>query len=373
MTMKLTWVSAFTSTVAFALLSACSAAKCSTLFIAAYPNDVIVLDDVTGQIETRIQLTTGTPFSFGRSMDKKTVYVITNEHNGVEVIDVATRTVTSHFVLDTFRTRYRLGPITPDPTGKFLYTVATQIDKLSDHYTFGRPKYAVIDLAAQKITKMIDIEKQDESSNLEGYWVPPFQVSTDGKYLYQFRNKVAILDAATMKVIERLDLATPQDPSMRHLVYSDSLGNLSHPGSYLSLVTEEDPFVHHRVFGIARFDLDSRDFRFSPIGPAVQDMSHLVVAPDMKNAWAQVTEGSLGNMRCEFWRFDLTSNQVLNKSEFPCRTGEDHRLNVSGDGKRLYTWGNGYDVEVYDSATLKHVAHWDLNSDVVLGGGISVD
>ena len=34
--------------------------------------------------------------------------------------------------------------------------------KLADHYEIGKPKYTVIDLAAQKIAKTLDVAKEDE-------------------------------------------------------------------------------------------------------------------------------------------------------------------------------------------------------------------
>jgi hypothetical protein len=305
-------------------------------------------------------------------MDKKTIYATTNDHDGIEVIDVATRKVISHFVLDTPTVKYRMYGVAPDPTGKFLYCVTTEIDRRADHYDVGRPKYTVIDVAAQRIAKTVEIENQDQTGNVG--FLGHFEVSGDGKYLYQFREKVAILDAVTMKVVERIDLERSDDPTMLHLGYGQQLDNLSRPGFHISLFNSMDPFVHHRVFGIARFDLNSRVVDYTPIGPAVEEMSGLQVAPDLKNAWTMATlGGELGNKRCEFWHFDLTTNKVTNKAEFPCRTNEfSNHFILSSDGKKLYTYGNGYDVDIYDATTLKHEGNWDLNNDVT-GALIIVD
>ena len=80
---------------------------------------------------------------------------------------------------------------------------------------------------------------------------------------------------------------------------------------------------------------------FTPIGPGYEEMSGLQVAPDMKNAWTLATMGGeLGNKRCEFWQFDLTTNKVTNKAEIACRTNEfSNHFIVSSDGKKLYTYG----------------------------------
>jgi DNA-binding beta-propeller fold protein YncE len=337
----------------------------SSLFLGAYPDQVLVFDDAKGQMEAKIKLSTGLPTSLSISMDRKTIYATTNDHDGIEVIDVASRKVISHFTLDTPTIKYRMNGAVPDPTGKFLYCITTEIVKLPDHFDVGRPKYTVIDIAAQKIAKTVEIEKEDLPGNTGFFGRFGFEVSTDGKYLYQFRDKVAILDASTLKVVERMDLAKPDDPLMLRLGYGDQINSLRRPGFHVSLFNAADPFVHHNVFGIARFNLNTREVDFTPIGPAVEEMSGLQVSADMKEAWTLATlGGELGNKRCEFWHFELNTNTVTDKVEFPCRTNEySNQFVLSSDGKKLYTYGNGYDIQIYDAATLKRVGTWDMNSD----------
>jgi len=45
-------------------------------------------------------------------------------------------------------------------------------------------------------------------------------------------------------------------------------------------------------------------------------------------------------------------------AEVPCRTR--FSFGMSGDGKKLYLFGAGFEIEVYDAATLKHERTWDL-------------
>src|ERR1700733_3444131 len=121
------------------LLTALCAAFCGmgsagTLFFPAYPNAVIVFDEAKGQIVDRIPLETGTPMSIRVSPDRKKIYVTTMDHNGIEVIDVATRKVTNHFVLNTGNTTYRIYNGAPDPEGKLFYAVTEEITKLAERY-----------------------------------------------------------------------------------------------------------------------------------------------------------------------------------------------------------------------------------------------
>ena len=71
----------------FLLTLFCAAAPGATLFLGAYPDSVIVFDEDKGQVVDKIPLTTGLPISMRLSMDRKKIYVTTNDHSGIEVID----------------------------------------------------------------------------------------------------------------------------------------------------------------------------------------------------------------------------------------------------------------------------------------------
>src|SRR5215471_825941 len=102
-----------------------SAASAGTLVMGAYPDWLLVFDEAQGKVVDRIHLVTGLPRSLRASADRKTIYVSTNDHNGFEVLDVATRKITNHFVLDDATHRYRVNGGAPDPAGKLLYTSLT--------------------------------------------------------------------------------------------------------------------------------------------------------------------------------------------------------------------------------------------------------
>src|SRR5713226_3149409 len=89
------------------LAACCGLAYGGTLFLGAYPNSIIVFDEAKGQIVDRVHLDTGLPTSLRLSMDHKKIYATTNDHSGVEVIDVATHKVLNHFVLNTDTKRFR--------------------------------------------------------------------------------------------------------------------------------------------------------------------------------------------------------------------------------------------------------------------------
>ncbi len=352
------------------LFAACGAfaslASAGTLYLPAYPASVLVFDEDKAAIVDRIPLTTGTPMGIRLSPDHKTIYVTTIDHNGIEAIDVATRKVTHHLVLNTSTKQYRFWSGTPDPQGKFFYTVTKEIDKFPEHYEVGKPKYTVVDLEQGKIVKTVDIPKEEEAANQGDFGSGAIEVSPDGKYLYQFGDKITILQASDFKVIDHIDLSRPEAPGMENVHIGGDLDLINEPGEHTSLFVTSDPVVHNHVFGLARFDLSTKRIDFEPIGPAPAGMVGFEVTPDKKWGYSVVASGMYENKRCEFWAFDLTNGRIARKAEVPCRTR--FTLGISSDGKKLYIYGAGFDIEVYDAATLKYEKTWDLGTDVTYAG-----
>ena len=120
------------------------------------------------------------------------------------------------------------------------------------------------------------------------------------------------------------------------------------------------------MFGLARLDLSTRQVNYSPIGPAPGGMAGVQITPDKKFAYTVVTNGVNGNKRCEFWKFDLSTDRLTQKEEVPCRTR--FSFGMSTDGKKLYIYGAGFEIEVYDTATLKLEKTWDLQTDITYAG-----
>ena len=351
----------------FSTLAALSSlASAGTLFLPAYPNALLVFDESKGEVVDRIPLTTGTPRSMHLSQDRKTIYVATIDHNGLEVVDIAARRVTNHFVLNTSTKQFRFRGGAADPNGKLFYTVTKEIDKFPDHYEVHDAKYTIIDLADQKIVKTADIAREDAAQNEAGFGRTPFEVSPDGKYLYQFGAKISVFSAADFKLIDRIDLAQPDFPGMERIHFGGDLELIGQPGQHISIFNSADPIVHNKVFGIGRFDLETRQMEFSPIGPAPGGMAGVQVTPDKKFAYTVVTNGTLGNKRCEFWEFDLSSDRIAQRAEVPCRAR--FSFGMASNGKKLYIYGAGFEIEVYDAATLRYERTWDLKSDITSAG-----
>jgi DNA-binding beta-propeller fold protein YncE len=352
------------------LASICSPVFAGTIFLPGYPNRILVIDEATQKIVDKIPSEIGIPTGVTRSYDRKKIFVTSNDNDGVEVIDIASHKVLEHFVLNSGNHKFRINGVAPDPDDKLLYTVMREVVKQADRYEIGKLKYAVIDLAQQKIVRTADMSAEDQEANGNYYGRSPFHVSPDGKYIYQFADKVTILDAGDFHVVDRIDLSKPDFPDLAEVGMGAALDTLDERGAYVSLFKAEDPIVHRSLFGIAHFDLNTRRFQFTEIGPSPTGMIGLQVAPGGKTGYSVVLNGEHGNRRCEFWAFDIAANRRTMAAEFPCRPR--FSFSISSDGKQLYVYGAGFEIEVWDAATLKLERVMNLENDVTMGGIIVV-
>ncbi|MBT2187278.1 YncE family protein [Sphingobium nicotianae] len=341
---------------------AASSLAASTIFLGGYPNQVMMIDDTNGATLQKVTLDTGLPTSMRLSDDKKKLYVTTNTTSGIEVMDVATRKIINKFSLNTPTTRYRFDGGVVDPTGRYFYILGTRIEKEIDRYFISKLQYMVVDLQQKKVVRSVDLAPEDSTFSYRGN----LALSPDGKTLYVFRDKVLVVNTADFKVVERFDLAKPDSPGMEQVSFGGTLDRLRTPGQLISLFNAQDPYVHNKIFGIARFDLTSRQFNFTPVGPAPARLAGLEVTPDGKDGYTVAVNGDIGSQRCEFWHFDLVKNIAVDKAEFPCR--RRFYFGMSGDGAKLYVYGAGYDIAVYDSKTLKPVADWETQNDITMAG-----
>ncbi|WP_296594853.1 hypothetical protein [Phenylobacterium sp.] len=346
--------------------AALSPAQAGTMFLGGYPSQLMVIDEAKGAVTQEIDLKTGLPMSMRLSDDRKLLYVTTITTSGIEVVDVATRKVVSSFSLNTPTVRYRFNGGVPDRTGRYFYILGTRIEKTIDSYRVGKPQFMVVDLQTKQVVRTADLDADDQKFSYRGN----LMLSPDGKTLYVFRDKIIVVNTADLKTVDHIDLGKPDFPGMQDISFGGGLERLQTPGQFVSLFETEDPYIHSKTFGIARLDLDTRQFSFTPIGPSPKALSGLEVSPDGKEGYTVAINGDLGNQRCEFWRFDLKNNKALDKSEFPCR--RRFYFNISGDGRKLYIYGAGFDVAVYDAKTLKPEADWELTHDTTMSGMVVI-
>jgi hypothetical protein len=328
------------------------------IFFGTWPHHVVVFDSAQEKIVDNIDLKTDVPRTLILSPDRKKIYASTLNDNAIVTIDVATRKVLSSFSLNQGNQNVRLVGLAPDPTGNYLYAIATIISKKKDHYDVDPAKFVVIDLAAKKITRTAVFPPDEGTFGFR----TTIKLSPDGKVLYLFRENILAFDTTEFKLLKKIDLAKPQVPDMENLSVNllDDPNEL--PGKITSVFNAADGIIHRRVFGIGTVDLSNLSFDFTPIAPAPGTMTPLFLTPDRKTGYTVSITGDPGNRRCEFWAFDIASRKLIRSREFDGRTR--FSFGLSADGTKLLIYGAGYQITVYDAATFEERSDVDVPGDM---------
>jgi len=328
------------------------------LYIGTWPDKILVIDERQQKVIGDIKLETGTPLNVTLSDDHKKLFVLTTKM-GIEVVDLATRKVTTHFELNEGNKRvYPLGAAA-DPKGRYIYaTLRTSIKEI-DRFKIEKPKFVVIDLEEKKIVKTFDFPKEFD----QGFgFLSGYKVSPDGKLLYVFKEDILVFDLATFKQVDKIELSKPLYPGLFPINVRGDEDPNEEPGYITSVFNATDPVVRRPIFGIARINLLTKHVDFTPIGPA-SPMNRFFLTPDRKKGYTVSYSGQGGNRRTEFWIFDVTARKVIKKLEFESRAR--FSFAVSGDGRKLYIYGAGPTIEIYDADTLTLEKTINLEADAI--------
>ena len=342
----------------------------SAIYLATYQGELITIDDATYKIVNKTKLKTGIAREMVLMPDKKRVLVMTNEYSGLEIVDLEKGEVVDSWKIDTPTTRLRPTSMAIDPTGRYVYTMTATYTKKIDRWDIGEDKLAVIDLQQHKIVRdeLFPKDKKPDS------WGMSFRVSPDGKSLYLFGTSVLIFDTATLKFSKEISLEKPIYPGMSRVNFIPEIDPHDSPDSVTALFQTEDPYVHRRIFGLAKFDLNTRTFDFNPIGTTVPGksedggMSNVRLSADRKTGYAVANFGQHGDKSCQFWSFDINQKALKAREDFTCNSR--FYFSSSYDGKDLLIFGAGFEIGVYDAATLKLKKTVNLGYDVTMAGMI---
>ncbi|MGC2659410.1 MAG: hypothetical protein WA324_15750 [Bryobacteraceae bacterium] len=345
------------------LLLAASFGHAKTLlYLGTWPHQILVVDESTYQIVNRIEMKTDVPRNLVLTEDKTKLIVGTIKDSGIEIVDLAKGQVIDSFTLGDATTRVSIAGLAVDPTGNLLYTNIGINKKLIDRWEVGSPKLSVIDLKQHKIVRQVEIPASERAQAGGGYRGGNYRVSPDGKLLYQFGRAVNVYDTSTLKKVKTIELAKPTFPGMEDITFQPEVNPDEPPDILTGIFTSSDPVVHREIYGIATFHLNEQKFNFTPIGPAEQGVSNIRFTPDHKKAYAVAITGTHGDRHCEFWGIDVPNNKLVQREEFACRPR--FSFSTSSTGKDLFIYAAGFQLEVYDAATMKLEKTLDMDADI---------
>jgi len=332
------------------------------LYLGTWPNQILVIDESDYKIVKHIEMKTDVPRTLVLTTDRSKLIVGTIKDTGIETIDLAKGEVIDSFLLGSNTKRVALAGIAVDPTGNFLYSNITTSNKLIDRWEIGEPKLSVIDLKQHKIVREVETPANEREQAQGGYRGGNYRVSPDGKFLYQFGNAINIYDTSTLKKVQTIDLTKPSFPGMENITFAPEVDPNDDANTLTGIFNTEDPVVHRQVFGMATFHLNERKFEFTPIGPAVQGVSNIRYTPDHKKAYAVAITGTHGDRHCEFWGIDVPNVKLTQRQEFACRPR--FSFATSSTGNDLFIYSAGFELEVYDSVSMKLQKTLSMDADI---------
>jgi DNA-binding beta-propeller fold protein YncE len=368
--MKLTAGIILTTLGAAALCGAASAAQ--LMYIGTLDKKLLVIDEDKEEVVDTIALG-GIPRTTALSADHKKLYIFTTQML-LETVDLETRKVVSSFSLADSRSRPRMQASAPDrllqggnsrysgiavdPNGRYLYSTMKVAVKDIDEYRIEPPQFVTIDLQEKKIAKSWPFPKQMD----QGFgFNATYKVSPDGKLLYVFQDDILVFDLATFQQVDKIALAQPPYPGASPYRLAANDDAMDSPDTVTSVFTSVDAVVHKGTLGIASINLNSRKLEYFPIGPLLQMMG-FQLSPDRKVGYSVMPKIATGaNRETEWWKWDVASHSVVKKKTFEARP--TFRFSVGGDGRKLYLYGAGSSLEVWDADTLESRKLLFLNKD----------
>jgi hypothetical protein len=350
------------------------AADNGLMYLGTLDKKLLVIDEDKEEVVGEIPMT-GVPRITALSADKKQLYVV-NTKMGLETVDLEARKSSSLLNFSDGRSRpdiFGFAPdlITPgsydfdgfsglavDPTGQYLYSSMRVTVKELDEYRIEPTKFVVIDLRAKSIAKTFPFPKELD----QGFGpLVSFKVSPDGKLLYAFGKDVLIFDLATFTQVGKIPLSKPSYPGASPLRLNASDDPYDDATKVTSVFVSVDPIVHKGTLGLGTLNLTTREMNYTPIG-AYFPMLGFMVSPDRKLGYSVMFNYAGGNRRTEWWVWDLQTHQVIKTQPFESRP--TFKFGISSDGKKLYLYGSGSTLEIFDAATLTSRKLMYLNRDI---------
>ena len=342
------------------------------MYIGTLDKKLLVLDETKEEVVDQIALD-GIPRVTCLSADHKKLYIITTQMV-LQIVDLEARKLLTSFSLSDSRSRPRIQAAAPDrinvgassrfaglavdPQGRYLYTTMRVVIKDLDQYHIEPPQFVAIDLQDKKVAKSWAFPKDlDQGFGFDA----TFKVSSDGKLLYVFQDDILVFDLDTFKQVDKIELAHPPYPGASPYRLAAGEDTFDSPDTVTSVFTSIDPIVHKGTLGLATINLPTRKVDFFPIGPLLPMMGFLV-SPDHKFGYSAMPKiGTGGNRLTEWWVWDIQNHKVIKTKEFESRT--TFKFAVGGDGKRLYLYGAGSTLEIFDAQTLESRKLIFLNKD----------
>ena len=320
-----------------------------TMYVGAWPNKILILDEASEKVTGAIDVVSGLPSRMTLTRDRSRIYFVNSLGESVEIIDLNTRKSIDHFTLSEGRKKTRIRGMIPDSLNRFVILLTKTAEKKIDRFEIGPPTLVVYDLKEHKVSRTIPWPNNEEREGVN------IMMSPDGKLLYFFADDVLIYDTTEFKQVDKWEISRPVEEGLGRFDYGPRDVTYEEPGFYTGIFNSSDPVQNRRMMGVARVNLAGKSVDFWPIGPSRPVSFSL--APDRKKAYGLLQE--IGHY--EFWTFDLEHHKLGAKMEFPGRPRM--ALRTSSNGKVLYIYQAGNTIDLYEAGTYTYLRTITLDAD----------
>jgi hypothetical protein len=328
-----------------------------TLYLAARPGRILIVDEATFRVTGEIPLAKSRPgmsYPLQLSRDRKRFLSYGLNLEDIEIVDIAARKVVETVTLSEGNKKVRLDCY--DGCGEHrtrLAVGARSTTKLVDRFEIGPKALVEYDLDKKKVGRTIPWPKDEEEERTGLIYSP------DGKLLYVLAaDDVFVYDTANLEVVDKWELSRPVEHGFGRLEVASTTDVNDEPGFFTGIFEVDDPVQHRRMMGIARFDLAGKKVDFWTVGPA-KPLRQFALAPGRKKGYSILEETN----NWELWTFDLEGRHLEKRTPMP--TGRPRMsLSVSSNGKVLYVFGAGNTIDLYDAQSHRFLRTVTLDAEV---------
>ena len=356
--MRKSWKDALVAACVLSVASSAAAQSASaisggtgTMYLGAFPNRILVIDEATEQVVEEIPVSIGTPRSLTLSEDQSRFYILSTTYEELEIIDVTTRKSIDTFTLSEGNRRVRIRGFRVHPAGDYAILALDTAVKQVDRFEIEPRALVQYSLTDHEIVREIPWP------NGQSRRPPRMLFSPDGDLLYVFDRDVIVLETGTFTEVDRWALSEPIEDGLGRLNFTFATDlRREEPGFFTGIFRMHDDVQDRDLMGIARFDLPGRDVDFYTLGPSV-GMS-FALAPGRRRAYGVSSE--IGHY--EFWAFDLENRRLVGRQSFDGRPRM--ALEVSSNGRLLYIFQAGRTIDLYDAESYDHLRTIELDGDM---------
>ncbi len=327
-----------------------------------YPNFLAQFDPATDTVVKKVEMKRGMFWSTHLTHDRKRMLVVTEQQQSIEVVDLATATVSAEHPFREEGFILRIRDVRECAGGVHWLVRTDRIKKEIDRYSFEAAQWLLYDSSTQKIVRKI--KKLPEPLERGA------QLSADGtQWLGQDdEGNLVFYDARTCKETGRIDLRTPRFFGAGPIrLGGNDLLDRRDPNRARMMFTSSDPVERSRSqWGIVELDLANKKIvSVEEWGPN-QNSWGLRIAPKALVAAAMTGNfGGGGNSdnKSRLQMYDMRTGAKLIEvsEEFRPRRS---LVAISPDGDKIYIGTAGSDFEVFD-AQLKRLKTVELDGEIV--------